>query len=190
MIAPFVAGYLLFHVFSPLVGVFVGWRAGRRDGESSRIAARLLSLTLFAGFFVAVVTGWLRSNVYASSIHGSMGFVLFDLTLFAVSFAITLSFRQHFRQRPIATILQVAIFMFLLVVTFVVSLSGYLGPDHAARDGRVLAEATLNRFMVLHLYFLPVLIPLLHVEWWWFFGARKQHGAGGPEPGGIRETEF
>ncbi len=175
---------LVFRVLRPLLpfaGVLVGWRLGRGDGESARKLARLLSVALFAGFLAAAVTGWFRTRIFDSSIHQWVGQDLIASTSFAVPFAITLTIQQHVRQRPMATISQVVLFLFLLAVTFVVSLSGYLGPDRAVRDGRVLADATLNRFMILHIYFLPVLIPLLLVEWWWFFGARTPTGTGDPK---------
>jgi hypothetical protein len=153
-------GWLLFFGI-----IAVAWYVAAMWGELARKIARLLPIAPGIVFGILIVSGWGRALGAAGDAHRWVGHAFVIVLWLCVPFAIGALLRLYFRSRPVVAIVQLVTLLLVLCIGLLASFTGYLGPSHID----AIAQETHNRFVILHLYFLPALFLVLLIEWWWFF---------------------
>ena len=161
-------GWLLFFGITAVTWYVAGVR-----GELARKLARLLPIAPGIVLGILIVSGCSRAMGGAGATHRWAGHALVIVLWACVPFAVGALLRLYFRTRPVVAIVQLVTLLFVLCIGLLSSFTGYLGPSH--HDA--LGEETHNRFVILHLYFLPALFLLLLIEWWWFFRPTRRREA-------------
>jgi hypothetical protein len=145
------------------VGVIAvaGWFLGTRFRKFAHYFSRSLLVFLAALFLAVSVVGFLRIDA-PDSVHRILGHLFVIATYLTVPFVIGFNIAQFEEIGSTKLFALIAVLLALLLIIGVESFTGYLGPTSPSPtpDESVNAETT-NRFVVLHLYFLPTLIAVL-----------------------------
>jgi uncharacterized membrane protein AbrB (regulator of aidB expression) len=139
----------------------VGWLIGVRFNNYVPYFVHYVLIFLTTLFIAVLFTGFLRFGK-PDSTHGDLGHWLVIGAFIAVPLAIGLTITRYKHLGFIRLSISTAVLIALLMIIGTEMMVGYLGPSHrtpAAEE--VVNIESANRFMVLHLYFLPTLITVL-----------------------------
>ena len=156
--------------FLPLV--FLGWAASRAWPQAARMAS--CSQPLIAGAILGVLipSGLLPDRVSTVDVHRWSGHGLLIFQYVSVPFSLGVLIHQKLMQRPVIAGLQSLMLLLCLAVSFSASFTGYLdvepGPDP------VIAKENHNRFVVLHMFLLPMILAATLTIWHFAFWPRPR----------------
>jgi hypothetical protein len=131
----------------------------RRWPIAMRRVSRGLALAVGAALLCIVVSGLAHGSRPAGAIHRWLSHGLLILAWNAIPLAIGVTLARV-RARPIIAAGRILGLLLLLVILFVASFTGYLGPSQGPIDAR-----SLTRFRVLH-YGLWPSVSIALVVWW------------------------
>jgi hypothetical protein len=136
----------------------LGWFVSKRHPEPVRKVARGVAIVPATILLVLMASSWLLPNLTAAGVHRWSGHVLVIVMWLAVPFVTGVGLhRQHGLKVGVAAILLLPLFVSLLA-----SFTGYLDLANAG-------EATKHRFVVLHIYVLPITVAALLAAWCFIF---------------------
>ena len=141
------------------ITVAVGWLLSRKWPKAARRFARSLSALIATILVTLVATGLMRSTGFSASVHKWSGHGLVIFAWNSVPFGMGVALVRG-RQHPFAGLVQTLAVSFLLIVTFLASVTGYLGPLRGQVD-----PMSLHRFRVLHYWVFPGLALGLTLFW-------------------------
>jgi hypothetical protein len=152
--------------------IVVGWLASRASRERMRRTSRLLLGMLFGVVLLSAISGGFHSGRNVGEFHKWSGHALVILAWLTVPFIVGVVLQQHLRQRPVRSIAQSVALLFFLLLTFLCSFTGYIGPSYDDAVPQLYLEETHRRFVVLHFALLPSMIAVLTVNVWLFLRSR------------------
>lgn len=155
-------GAMLPWLWLPCVAT-VGWFVARRDAEFADRTCRQFAMITSGILAVAVLSGVAGTFAGADLVHRWTSPVLIVLLWQAAPFSAGVLLRREFFDRPVLASVKGGALLALFGVTWLASLTGYLGPSNHEAP----MEETRNRFVVLHLWVLPALAAMLHGGWFW-----------------------
>ena len=150
-------GLILFAILAA-----AGWILSRRRPDIARRTARGLVVIPALILLVLTASGWSQSGSTAASIHGWGGHSLVIAMWLIVPYAMGVVVAIHAPKRPALALGMVILFLFALAVAFLASFMGYLDLTNAG-------EETKNRFVILHMYALPINLALSLALWAYLF---------------------
>lgn len=151
-----------------LAAVFAGgWLTSEKYRDQARLVSRSLTAIAIMILIALATTGAFHRSAAAAQAHRWIGHGLTIFLWLSIPFAIAVLLPQNLRRRPVATIAQLFALLLVFGVVMLGAFSGYLWQT---RQGDVVGAESLNRFLILHLFFFPGVTFALLLEWWWFFG--------------------
>lgn len=133
----------------------------RRWRGPMRRASRCLAAVNGLALLCIIATGWVHRAGPVAAVHRWLPHALMILDWSVIPFAMGVTLAR-FRTRPIAAAARAMGLLTLVVVIFLASITGYLGPSYGPID-----PMNFRRFQVLHYWAWPSLAIAL-VRWWYF----------------------
>jgi len=157
--------------FLPLV--FLGWATSRAWPHAARIACRSQPLIAGAMLGVLFTSGLLPARISTLDVHRWSGHGLLILQYLSVPFSLGVLLHRKLMQRPVIAVLQSLTLLLCLAVSFFAAFTGYLDVDPV--PDQVIAQETHNRFVVLHMFLLPMILAATLTIWHFAFWSRPGH---------------
>jgi len=151
--------------------IVAGWSASRKFHETARTIARRAGLCCACVLGVVIATGVMRASSPWIMPHHRWAVLAFQMvSWFGVPWSVGIVLERRLRSRPVAAIVQCWVLVSVLVVGWSAAVTGYLGPTNNFE----IDEETRNRFVVMHLFFLPAVMAGLLLAWWRYFRVRRE----------------
>jgi hypothetical protein len=146
--------------------IAAGWVCSHNRPNVTRIVARCVALLAGVSLGMIAISGQLRSLPAVADFHKWMGRGMLIVQWLGIPFAAGVILRQQIRSHMVVAIGYSLALVCTLVVSFLASITGYLGPLNNPET----TEETRNRFVILHMFVLPAMLAILRCVW--FFALR------------------
>ncbi|QDU94538.1 hypothetical protein [Lignipirellula cremea] len=143
----------------------MGWFLSAGLGAPLSRVVGMLPVVATSVFLATLISGITRTPSEGSSVHGLCGHLMLIVLWLLVPFSIGVAVQRNIFRRPGLAMLQSLVLLALLGLTLLTTFTGYLWPGLAD----ALQEERRHRWIVLHLFVLPVLLAVLIAAWYWLF---------------------